>query len=165
MKLICMKYNLVLEIINDTKRFENFKKTIYNLSTNASELIKKDKKIPYANNTLTWRQIIVDYHEFVNELEKYRDDLHKSNKYNPKGCVRFFKKLLRNKIFDDWLNGIGYEGNYITAAELAPIIYNFFTSDKYTKEKFNQSTIDLLNQTNDKLKELLNSQPSIKTKE
>ena len=90
--------------------------------------------------------------------------LHKNKNYKPKGFIRTFENLRKNERFDNWLDEIGYKGNYKEAAEIAHIIYKFFSSEGYVKSKFDQATTALLNKSNEKLRILLNSQPSVKTK-
>lgn len=125
---------------------------------------QKNEKIPIAKNNENWKQTIKYYAEFVEELEKYRSLLHKSKSYKSKGFIRTFENLRKNEKFDNWLEEIGYKGNYKEAAEIAHIIYKFFSSEKYEKSKFDQATIALLNKSNEKLRILLNSQPSVRTK-
>lgn len=161
-----MKYNLVLEIINDPQKFNALKSIIPNFVSEISEINEKTKngKLPIAKNNENWKQTINYYAEFVEELEEYRNLLHKSKSYKPKGFIRTFEKLRKNEKFDNWLDEIGYKGNYKEAAEIARIIYKFFASEEYAKSKFDQATTDLLNKSNEKLRILLNSQPSVKTK-
>lgn len=161
-----MKYSLVLELVDDNERFEHFKNKIVGLSNEASRKFKElGNRIPNASNCDIWKKQINDYAEFVNDLEKYVNILHNDKtKYKPKGFVRSFEKLVKDAQHDEWLEQIGYKGNYIDAAEVARIVYNFFTSDGYTRNSFDQETNVILNNTNNKLKKLLISQPSVKTK-
>jgi hypothetical protein len=158
-----MKYNLVLEIINDPQKFDTLKSIIPSFVNEINEITKNGKR-PTAKNNETWKQTINYYAEFVEELEKYRNLLHKSKNYKPKGFIRTFENLRKNEKFDNWLDEIGYKGNYKEAAEIAHIIYKFFTSEGYAKSKLDQATTALLNKSNERLRILLNSQPSVKTK-
>lgn len=158
-----MKYDLVLEIINDPQKFDTLKSIIPSFVNEINE-ITKDGKRPTAKNNEVWKQTINYYAEFVEELEKYRNLLHKSKIYKPKGFIRTFENLRKNEKFDNWLDEIGYKGNYKEAAEIAHIIYKFFASEGYAKSKLDQATTALLNKSNERLRILLNSQPSVKTK-
>ena len=158
-----MKYDLVLEIINDPQKFCALKSIIPNFVSEINE-ITKNGKLPAAKNNENWKQTINYYAEFVEELEKYINLLHKNKNYKPKGFIRTFENLRKDERFDNWLDEIGYKGNYKEAAEIAHIIYKFFSSEGYVKSKFDQATTALLNKSNEKLRILLNSQPSVKTK-
>lgn len=161
-----MKYELVLELVDDNKRFKSFKDKIIGLSHEAGKKFEElGNRIPNATNCNTWKKQINDYAEFVNDLERYVNTLHNDKtKYKPKGFVRSFDTLVKDIRHDEWLEQIGYKGNYINAAEIARIIYDFFTSDKYTRNSFDQETSIMLNNTNNKLEKLLKSRPSVKTK-
>ena len=103
-----MKYSLVLEIINDPQKFNALKSIIPNFVSEIKEINEKTKgKLPIAKNNENWKQTINYYAEFVEELEKYRNLLHKSKSYKPKGFIRTFEKLRKNEKFDNWLDEIG----------------------------------------------------------
>ena len=159
-----MKYNLVLEIINDTERFEKFKTAIVNISTKGNDILKNKEKIKTVGS---WKNIINDYKEFVDDFEKYYNNLKKDYKrHHPKAVIRNFEKLKKNSFFDQKLKEIGYDGNYIEAAEILYIVLNFFTkvsSEEFNKESLTKEDINIINNLNTRLNNLSKQYPSVKT--
>lgn len=65
-----MKYNLVLEIINDPQKFNALKSIIPNFVNEINEITRNGECL-IAKNNETWKQIINYYVEFVEELQKF----------------------------------------------------------------------------------------------
>jgi hypothetical protein len=158
-----MKYKLVLEIINDTERFEKFKTAIINASIKGNNILKNKERI---KATGSWKNIINDYKEFVDDFEKYYNNLKNDfKKHHPKAIIRNFERLKKNSFFDQKLKEIGYDGNYIEAAEILYIVLNFFTkvsSEEIDKENLTKEDINTINNLNIRLNNLSKQYPSVK---
>lgn len=159
---------LINEIIYDKQEWSNFKKTIARLATSTNEKIqnKNGRNLIFKNEEL-WKKMLKSYKEYLEDIEKYILNFHKSEKYKPIPSIpslRDLKTSIRsNQMF--LLSRMGYDNFGQDVLQNFGAIKNYFVNTEKEIKDGDFKVSNLLHLLNIRAGQIENIQPSVNTEE